>query len=127
MKRSVKAANNDIMQRVTSRFEELIDGELYHAGYEVTCKGVLPNVKLIVTCTKDEPDKMPAIELEVNQLRDGVIDVVPTLTFPTLTASDEDYADSIHYWLTEWAKVGKYITKLNKFEFDIKAYSEDEE
>lgn len=127
MRRSIKAASNDIMKRVTTRFEELLDDRLYIEGYEVKCQGVLPDVKVTVTCRSDEPDRMPVITLDVNEFESNMFEVIPTMTFPKLTVEEQDFADTIHHWLGKWEKVGRAITEVNKFEFDLEAYIEDEE
>lgn len=127
MKRSIKSATNE-ENNVTALFEEALDSILYHAGYEVKCDGTFPDIDIEVTCIASEKINMPEISLVINEFEEGMFDVIPTLTFPTLTLGDQDYADTIHYWLEKWERIGKYITQLNKFEFNLESalnYDED--
>lgn len=126
-RRRITAATNNVMSKVTARFEEQLDNELYKVKYEVKCTGTLPNVKITVKCIDKEHKMMPTIKLAVDEFESGMFGVIPTLTFPTLTFENNDYADTIHYWLDRWEKVGKCITELNKIEFDLDAAIEDEE
>ena len=126
MKKSINAATNE-MDRVTELFEEALGDILYNAGYEVKCDGVFPDIDIEVTCTESEKINMPKLSLVINEFDTDMYDVIPTLTFPTLTFSDQDYADTIHYWLQKWERVGRYITQLNKFEFNLESALEDEE
>ena len=120
MKKAVKAADNST-DRVTELFQESLDEVLYRAGYEAKCTGVFPDIDIEVTCISDDKMYMPKMKLVINDLGDDIYDVVPTLTFPELTMSDTDYADTIHYWLEKWERLGKYVTQLNKFEFNLES------
>lgn len=125
MKRRVIAtdANTD---RLTQVLVELLDNEMYHAGYAVTGTGAFPNVQLTVTCTDEESDKMPVITFEVREYEKGCYEVIPTLTFPELTVRDGDFSDTIHYWLDKWADVGKCISEVNKVSFCPEDYLAEE-
>lgn len=46
----------------------------------------------------------------------------PTLTFPVLTESDDDFPDTIEWYLGRWYDVGKFITKLSTFSFNPSDY-----
>lgn len=126
MKRVVNAAD-DIMAKVVAGFEEQLDIELYNEKYEVKCSGQFPDVKIEVICKDAEPHMMPTIQLTLNEFEPDMFEVIPTLTFPTLTVSDGDYADTIHYWISRWEQLGKRITKLNKLEFNLESALEAEE
>ena len=125
MKRRVTAADANI-NKATEIFVELLDNEMYHAGYEVTGIGTFPDVQLTVTCREKEPDKMPNITFEVHEYEKGNYEVIPTLTFPNLTVEDGDFYDTIHYWLDKWAGVGSIISQINKFTFCPEDYLEEE-
>ncbi len=107
-----------------------VDYILYGAGYEVTCE---VNGDTLTFSTKyngsgEDSTYMPQIDLEFVD-NDDYWSVYPTLTFPQLTFNDDDYVDTIHYWLSKWEAVGKTITTLNKYVFDPIEYlaSLDEE
>ena len=125
MKRRVTAADVNT-NKVTDIFVELLDNEMYHAGYEVTGTGTFPDVQLTVTCREQESDKMPNITFEVHEYEKGNYEVIPTLTFPDLTVEDGDFYDTIHYWLDKWEGVGSIISEINKFTFCPENYLEEE-
>lgn len=125
MKRRVTAADANT-NKVTDIFVELLDNEMYHAGYEVTGTGAFPDVQLTVTCREQESDKMPNITFEVHEYEKGNYEVIPTLTFPDLTVEDGDFYDTIHYWLDKWEGVGSIISEINKFTFCPENYLEEE-
>ena len=125
MKRRVTAADANT-NKVTDIFVELLDNEMYHAGYEVTGTGTFPDVQLTVTCREQEPDKMPNITFEIHEYEKGNYEVIPTLTFPDLTVEDGDFYDTIHYWLDKWEGVGSIISEINKFTFCPENYLEEE-
>lgn len=125
MKRRVTAADTN-MNKATELFVELLDNEMYHAGYEVTGTGTFPDVQLTVTCREQEPNKMPNITFEVREYEQGNYEVIPTLTFPNLTVEDGDFYDTIHYWLDKWANVGTVISQINEFTFCPEDYLEEE-
>nr|DAG57664.1 MAG TPA: hypothetical protein [Caudoviricetes sp.] len=42
----------------------------------------------------------------------------PTIKFPVLTTTADDFADNIAYIISEkWAEIGRFITELNNFEY----------
>lgn len=125
MKRRVTAADANT-NKVTDIFVELLDNEMYHAGYEVIGTGTFPDVQLTVTCREQESDKMPNITFEVHEYEKGNYEVIPTLTFPDLTVEDGDFYDTIHYWLDKWEGVGSIISEINKFTFCPENYLEEE-
>ena len=124
MKRRITAADANTT-KVTDIFVEFLDNEMYHAGYEVTGTGTFPDVQLTVACREKESDKMPTITFEVHEYEKGSYEVIPTLTFPNLTVEDNDFYDTIQYWLDKWARVGSYISKINKFSFCPEDYLEE--
>lgn len=126
MKKTVKAATNDT-NRATSLFEEKLEEILYPAGYDVKCQGQFPDITIDVACRSTDADLLPTIELAINEFEPDMFDVIPTLTFPSLTVSDDDYADSIHGRIQRWERIGKHMTELNKFEFNLESALETED
>ena len=112
------------------KFITSVDYILYNAGYVVTCEvnGDTLTFSTKYNGSEDDAAHMPQIDLEFID-NDDYWSVCPTLTFPQLTFNDDDYADTIHYWLSKWESVGKTITTLNKYVFDPIEYlaSLDEE
>ena len=124
MKRRITASNSIDLDEATKLFVELLDNELIKTKYTVTGIGTLPNVKLKVDYTGSESDKMPKIKFEVVEFEAGNYGVIPTLTFPSLTVGDNDFSDTIQYWIEQWADMSRFISKINKFSFNPKDYLE---
>lgn len=89
----------------------VIDNGAYHNGYDMY---VDDEFNVTLTCT-DDPEHMPKIEIATIKKDEDTYWFVPTLTFPKLTMEEGDYTDGIHYYLSKWEKVGRFITSINNF------------
>ena len=122
MKRNITASTT--IEEVTETFVELVHQKLHPGGYSVDYEGVLPNVKLTAYADGSDSNMMPKLDLKVSEYEPNVYEVIPTLSFPVLTTNSNDYADTIHYYLSQWEQLGRCITELNGFLFDADAYRE---
>lgn len=105
---------------------ESISNTMYLAGYDVDMSVVDGQVLLSTSYRNStEGQYMPEIKLTLQRI-DNNIYCIPYLTFPDLTMTSEDYYDDIEHWLSEWKKVGKYMTELCRYWFDIDAYSAED-
>lgn len=111
-----KVVATSMAARYTEHFVEYINDIFNRVRYTVTYQGELPNVKLSATCDEDA-EFMPKISLRVNKFAPNTYEVIPTLEFPTLTVSQNDYYDSIEHWTHQWYKVSSAISQLNKFSY----------
>ena len=115
-RRIVSADSGDVVSSVSNVVTpedmlSVIDNGAYHNGYEMY---VDDEFNVTLKCI-DDPEHMPKIEIATIKKDEDTYWFVPTLTFPKLTMSDEDYTDSIHYYLSKWEKVGRFITSINNF------------
>lgn len=119
MKRVITANTSRTTSPAVSQYIETIGGIFYHSRYDITGYGTEDEgITLEVKYRDSDSSNMPTIHLDA-RIEDGHIYTYPTLTFPTLSMDDESYNDTIHYWLEKWEAVGRYITQLNEYVFDI--------
>lgn len=121
-KRNKITAATDIDTAFHGMFEEL--ASRFSNWYKVT---IDDDMHLTFTRTGSDSKYLPEIEVETRQdPDDGLYYLVPKLTFPELDQDDLEYYDSIHYWISEWERIGKRISELNEFTYnDDPEYYED--
>lgn len=118
--RPIKASTEEIDTIYNGAFSDIA----YAAeklGYKMTISKD-GKYKMTLTC-EVEKDLMP--EIKVNTVEEkGTYFFNPDVKFPELKYDDMEYADSVHYVITDkWEPIAKFITKLNKFGYS----PEDEE
>lgn len=125
MKKFIKSSttNGDINKYAAEAVETEVS-EIHYFGYtaDVTTDGK----NITITISKHKEDYMPDIQIKAVR-QDDYLYLSPTLSFPTLTWNDDDYADSIAYYLKEWARLGRFITAINNFVFDYSKWKYDSE
>lgn len=125
----------DVRQRAAAELVERVNNELANYNYSVT--GELNEsengsvVIFTVTCTESEADNYPTLELSFDRFTNKddheIWVAIPTLSFPTLVYKlEDDYQDTIEYYLDRWAKLGTAITQINKIDFDYTAFAEED-
>lgn len=118
----------DVKQQAAEELVELLNNELSTYKYDVA--GELNSTEngdaiiFTVTCSQNEADMWPTLELAFDEFEDEDNDVAwgvrCTLSFPTLTYDPQkDYPDNMEYYLGKWADLGKAITRLNKIELKL--------
>ena len=123
----------DIQHRACSELVEQLNNALSIYNYSVS--GELNEsengsvVIFTVTCDEAEADMYPTLELAFsrysNKDKHEIWVAVPTLSFPTLVYNiNDDYPDSIEYYLSRWADLGKAVTQINNIDFDYTDFSE---
>lgn len=86
-------------------------GKFFNAGYDMT---VTDDWEITCIATEDA-DKMPKVEIVVTREDDqDTINFDANLTFPALSTAEEQYYDSVHYYIEEWARVGGAVSALVK-------------
>ena len=96
---------------------ESIEIIMYNAGYDLSKEFMNGNLILTTKCREDAT-YMPKIELQLEKVENNIY-CTPTLTFPVLTMTSDDYVDTIQHWLKKWSDVGRYMTELCKYYFNI--------
>lgn len=114
----------DTQERINKAFSEIIS-EAYYIGYEMIVDENL-NITLVYN-DKTEEKNMPIITVETKQYTDTVWCFCPSLVFPKLIFTDDMYSGDIHWYLENWERIGKFITQLIEFEYDIAVIWSDEE
>ena len=127
MKKHILAADSkygkgNIYQYAVSQIDDLLQG-IYNHGYTASVTLDDETIDIDVRCSLDE-EYMPTITI-TPVMSDSKLYLTPTLTFPTLTWSEDGYADSIEFYLEKWANLGRFITKVNNFVFDFDKWKYD--
>lgn len=128
MKRRITANRTNETSPAVLQFIRDISDLFYNSGYSITGHGTEENIILEVKCREAKPDMMPTIHLD-GKVLDDYIYVASSLTFPHLDYNPEDtndYYDTVHYWLSKWERVGRYLAELHEYSFDLQAYYSDD-
>lgn len=109
---SVKPINMEVFQDLES--------EAYRCGYNLT---VDTDASISLEAIEHE-DKMPEIHVSsVNN--NGRIEYNAEMVFQTLNTEDENYYDSIEYYLKKWMKAAEFVTFLMQWSpSDYEEYDE---
>lgn len=125
----------DVRKRAAAELVERVNNELSNYNYSVAGElNASENGSVViftVTCTESEADNYPTLELALDRFTDEngheIWVAIPTLSFPTLVYNlEDDYQDSIEYYLSRWAKLGRAITQINKIDFDYTDFAEQD-
>lgn len=124
MKKVISANNNNptelnlgISPEMADDIFESIEIIMYNAGYD-TSKEFIDGDLILTTECRENATYMPKIELQLEKVENNIY-CTPTLTFPILTMTSDDYVDTIQHWLNKWSDVGRYMTELCKYYFNI--------
>lgn len=117
----------DTLPPECTKFVDDINEILYHADYEVSAIMVNGELDLDATyCGSLDKKCMPDLYLKFEVAYDDKHwCAVPTLSFPDLTCGEDDYYDTMHYWLSNWEAIGRVMSSLNKYWFDPEEYLAD--
>ena len=107
---------------------ELLLSEALRADYELR---QVPGTLFDFTLTSEKDvEFMPkvAVSTEYDEV-DDLVYMSVSLEFPTLSSNEHDYADTIHYYIDQWSKVGELVTYMHKHPFSphYNDYAEYEE
>lgn len=127
MKRFVKAATTNTTTPAVTQLIEDISGMMYNSGYDITGSGDEDgDISLTATFRGSDSDKMPTIKLETER-SNNLIYINSELSFPTLVFNDSVDPSTTHHWLAEWERVGKYLTHLHEYSFDVDDFNNGDE
>lgn len=124
MKKVISANNNNptelnlgISPEMADDIFESIEIIMYDAGYDTSKEFINGDLILTTECREDAA-YMPKVELKLEKVENNIY-CTPTLTFPILTMTSDNYVDTIQHWLNKWSDVGRYMTRLCKYYFNI--------
>lgn len=105
-------------------FSEL-DNQASKAGYELKVLGnSIEDAEFIL---KASDDMLPVLNVWLDRSEmnsKGIVYYECISKFPTLDSRKLDFADSAHYYITQWEKVGSFITYLIKESIELDMYEE---
>lgn len=109
--------NLGISPEIADDIFESIEIIMYNAGYD-TSKQFIDGDLILTTECREDATYMPKIQLQLEKVENNIY-CTPTLTFPILTMTSDDYTDTIQHWLKKWSDVGRYMTEICKYYFNI--------
>lgn len=105
MKKVIRAARTINMEV----FEDL-EAKAYRCGYNLT----VDTDGGISLAAIDPSDKMP--EIHVSTVDTGSrIEYNAEMVFPTLNTEEEQYYDSMEYYVKQWMKAAQFVTYLTQW------------
>lgn len=93
--------------------------DAYNYGYDLN---VTDDMHMTLTAMDEE--YAPKIQIETS-IYNGAYIFDATVSFPTISNKDMDYADSFRYYMKKWCQLGEFITELNKFSYNPDEWVED--
>lgn len=104
-------------------FWDSVEGEAYHANYDMGWKGNNP----VFTVRSDRyKEFFPEISTHIEE-EDGKAYVVPVMKFPSsIDGDDLDYADSFEYIADAVKQAAKFCTYLMQHPLDLSAWEDED-
>ena len=104
MKKVIRAAS---IRPINMQVFEDLEARAYRCGYDLSVDSDAD----ITLEAIDPSDKLPEIHVSSTN-NNGRIEYNAEMVFPTLNTEEENYYDSMEYYMKQWMKAAQFVTYL---------------
>lgn len=106
MKRVIRSSTRFVTAAIDPELYSDLENKAYHCGYDLS---VDSNGNISVSA-RDSEEKMP--EITVRKIEGGRTSYDAHLKFQELDTADEQYYDSMLYYIHKWERAAEFVTYL---------------